>query len=66
MNPRSATQELNMTVKQGSGKLDVRVETHTVPTKYGGNGTTPQRHMNVDLYPKKSNPLPNNGHKILE
>jgi len=66
MNPTSATQELNMTVTKGTGKLDVRVETHTVPKKYGGNGTTPQRHMNVDLYPKKSNPLPNKGHKILD
>lgn len=64
---QSATsQELNMTVTKGTGKVDVRVETHVVPKKYGGNGTTPQKHLNVDLYPKKTNPLPNKGHKILE
>ena len=62
----NANQELNMTVTKGTGKVDVRVETHVVPKKYGGNGTTSQRHLNVDLYPKKSNPLPNKGHKILE
>ena len=66
MNPTSVTQELNMTETKGTRKLDIRVETHTVPKKHGGNGTTPQRHMNVDLYPKRSNPLPNKGHKILE
>jgi hypothetical protein len=64
-NPTSPNQEINMTVKTSTQKLDVRVETHTVPQKYGGNGVTPQKHMNVDLYPNKD-VLPNNGHKILE
>ena len=64
-NPLSPTQEINMTLQKGSQKLDFRIETHTVPVKYGGNGVTPQRHMNVDLYPNKK-VLPNSGHKILE
>lgn len=54
-----------MTFQKGTQKLDFRIETHTVPQKYGGNGLTPQRHMNVDLYPNKK-VLPNSGHKILE
>ena len=66
INPTSPNQELNLTIFKGNEKLDFRIETHVVPKKYGGNGKTPQRHMNVDLYPKKKNSLPNNGHKILE
>lgn len=65
INPLNPTQEINMTFQKGSKKLDFRVETHTLPKKFGGNGVTPQRHMNVDLYPNKK-VLPNNGHKILE
>lgn len=65
INPLNPTQEINMTIQKGAQKLDFRIETHTVPKKYGGNGVTPQRHMNVDLYPDKK-VLPNSGHKILE
>jgi hypothetical protein len=65
MNPTNPTQEFNMTIQYGTKKLDVRIETHPLPETYGGDGSTPVRHMNVDLYPKKSNPLPNKGHKIL-
>lgn len=53
-----------MTFQEGAQKLDFRIETHPLPEKFGGNGT-PQRHMNVDLYPNKK-VIPNNGHKILE
>ena len=63
-NPLSPNQELNLTINSIE-KMDFRIETHVVPTKYGGNGVTPQRHMNVDLYPDKK-VLPNSGHKILE
>jgi hypothetical protein len=65
LNPLNPTQEINMTFQKGTQKLDVRIETHTLPQKYGGNGLTPQRHLNVDLYPNKK-VLPNSGHKILE
>jgi RHS repeat-associated protein len=65
VNPLNPTQEINMTFQKGTQKLDLRIETHTIPKKYGGNGVTPQRHMNVDLYPNKK-VLPNSGHKILE
>lgn len=64
-NPLSPTQEVNLTFQKGTQKLDLRIETHPVPQKYGGKGMTPQRHMNVDLYPNKK-VLPNNGHKVLE
>ena len=53
-----------MTIQKGSSKIDFRIETHKLPPKYGGDGVTPVRHMNVDLKPKGN--LPNNGHKILE
>ncbi len=42
-------QEINYTFQQGSEKLDIRIKTHIVPEKFGGNGKTPQRHLNVDL-----------------
>ncbi|MBS3915313.1 MAG: hypothetical protein KG003_12530 [Bacteroidetes bacterium] len=64
-NPLGATQEINITFENGVIKLDFRIETHPLPVKYGGDGITPQRHMNVDLYPNKKT-LPNGGHKILE
>jgi hypothetical protein len=54
-----------MAFEKGTQKLDFRIETHTVPQRFGGNGVTPQKHMNVDLYPDKT-VLPNNGHKILD
>ena len=63
-NPLKPNQELNLTIKNIE-MMDFRIETHVVPTKFGGNGVTPQRHMNVDLYPDKK-VLPNSGHKILE
>jgi hypothetical protein len=50
-------------------KVDLRVESHALPSKYGGDGVTPQRHMNVDLYidgKRQFNTLPNNGHTILK
>jgi len=62
-NSLSAGQELNLTIQKGATKIDLRVETHRLPSKYGGDGITPTRHMNVDLSPE--NNLPNRGHKIL-
>lgn len=64
-NTLSPTQEINITIQKATQKLDFRIETHIVPTKYGGNGLTPQRHINVDIYPNKKI-IPNNGHVILE
>ncbi len=64
---RGFKQELNQTITDKNGKsLNVRVETHVVEKKFGGNGKTPQRHMNVETVPAKKNKLPNNGHVILE
>ncbi|MEO6963929.1 MAG: hypothetical protein ABIY90_18315 [Puia sp.] len=63
LNPMSPNQELNMTIKDGISKLDFRIETHNLPAKYGGDGVTPMRHMNVDLTPRSN--LPNSGHKLL-
>lgn len=40
-------------------KINMRIETHIVDPKYGGNGITPKRHMNVDYYingRRKDNP----------
>jgi hypothetical protein len=53
-----------MTIQKGTQKLDLRIETHPIPKKFGRNGE-PQRHLNIDIYPNKK-VLPNNGHKILE
>lgn len=59
-------QELNLIFSTGTKRqINLRIETHEVPTKFGGNGVTPQRHMNVDLLPNKKI-LPNAGHEILE
>ena len=63
INPMTPNQELNMTIKQGTQKLDLRVESHKLPAKYGGDGVNPTRHMNVDI---KGVNLPNKGHKKLE
>jgi RHS repeat-associated protein len=70
-NKLSDTQEINMTIKDKTGSgLNLRVETHTVPQKYGGNGKTPQRHMNVEPIKsngkKAQNNYPAGGHVILE
>ena len=64
-------QELNMTFKSKDGsKLDLRVETHEVPKSVGGNGTSPQRHLNADVTNSSGNRVKmkhiNGGHKILE
>ncbi len=64
-NPLAPNQEINLTFQQGTRKIDLRIETHPLPKKYGGDGITPQRHLNIDLYPNKK-VLPNDGHKILE
>jgi hypothetical protein len=53
-----------MTIMKDGSKINFRIETHPLPAKYGGDGVTPIRHMNVDLNP--NNDLPNNGHKILQ
>jgi hypothetical protein len=59
-------QEFNITLKLGNEKLDLRVETHTLPKNLGGKGPgIPIRHMNVDLTPGGKN-LPNSGHIILD
>ncbi len=58
-------QELNLTIKDGKQILNVRVETHAVQKKFGGNGTSPQRHLNVELQPPTIK-LPNRGHKFLD
>jgi hypothetical protein len=59
-------QELNMTIQHQRIKLDIRIETHIVPNKYGGSEMIPVRHLNLDLTPKSNPPLPNNGHVILK
>ena len=63
-------QEMNMTIKNPDGsKLDMRIETDVVSKKYGGNGTTPQRHLNADVYNSNGNRVKmdhiNRGHKVL-
>jgi RHS repeat-associated protein len=63
INPMNPNQELNMTIKSGGQKLDLRIESHKLPVKFGGNGIDPTRHMNVDI---KGINLPNKGHIILE
>jgi RHS repeat-associated protein len=63
VNPLKPNQEVNMTVTKDGQKLDLRIETHPLSKKLGGDGTTPQRHMNVDTKPKID--LPNKGHKII-
>jgi len=62
LNPMSPNQELNMTIYQGGQKLDLRIESHKLPLKFGGDGINPTRHMNIDI---KGINLPNKGHVIL-
>ena len=64
VNPLKGYQELNLTIQKGAEKLDLRIETHRLPEKYGGNGNAEVKHMNVDLKPKGN--LPNGGHVILQ
>jgi len=64
-NKLNITQELNMTIKYDGVKIDLRIETHSLPAKYGGDYVTPMRHINIDLTPRPTPPLPNNGHIIL-
>jgi RHS repeat-associated protein len=64
-------QELNMTFKNSDGsKLDMRIETHELPSHLGGDGVTPQRHLNADVTNSNGNRVKmkhiNGGHKILE
>jgi hypothetical protein len=64
-------QELNMTFNNPNGsRLDLRIETHKLSPKVGGDAKTPQRHLNVDVYNKSGNKVRmenlNRGHKILE
>ena len=72
-NPLNAAnkQELNMTFKNTHGsKLDLRIETHEVPKNLGGNGTTPQRHLNATVTNSGGNIVKmkhiQGGHKLLE
>ena len=64
INPLKPTQEINMTISKGSEKINLRIETHKVETRFGGNGQNPQKHMNVDYY--KNNKRKTNNHTILE
>ncbi len=71
VNPLKQGQELNMTFKNKDGsKLDMRVETHKLPQNVGGNGVSPQRHLNADVTNSSGNTVKmkhiNGGHKILE
>jgi len=69
-NKLNSNQELNLTIKDGNGgKIDMRVESHPLPAKYGGDGKSSTRHMNVDLSKngkKQRGALPKSGHKNLE
>jgi len=59
-----SNQELNLIIKHSELQLNLRIETHSLPLKYGGAGQGfPIRHMNIEIFPKY--PLPNNGHVIL-
>lgn len=58
------TQDLNIIISKESEKINLRVETHVVDKKYGGNGINPQKHMNVDYY--NNNKRKTNSHKIIE
>ena len=49
INPTKPNQELNMTIRSGDQKLDLRIESHKLPPKDGGDGVNPTRHMNVDI-----------------
>lgn len=64
-NKMTSNQELNLTIEYNGQKLDMRIETHPLPAKYGGDGIIPIRHLNLDLYPRSLRNLPNNGHIIL-
>jgi RHS repeat-associated protein len=64
-------QEVNMTFKNTDGsKLDFRIETHRLSPSVGGNGVTPQRHLNATVTNSNGNVVTmkhiNKGHKILE
>jgi RHS repeat-associated protein len=65
LNPLSSNQELNLTIRDNSSKINLRIETHDLPLDLGGQGKgSPVRHMNVDLTPGQK-ALPNSGHVIL-
>ena len=63
-NKLKPTQELNLTIEKGAEKINMRVETHVVDKKFGGNGTSPEKHMNVDYF--KNGKRKTNDHTILE
>ena len=65
MNSLNDNRDLNMTIKYNDQKLDMRIESHPLPFKYGGDGITPTPHLNLDLTPRIQPGLPNNGHVIL-
>jgi hypothetical protein len=64
LNNLKTTQEVNMTIQKGTEKINLRIESHIVEKKFGGNGTSSQRHMNVDYY--KNGRRKTNNHTILE
>ena len=65
-NALKGNQELNLSIFHDGSQLNLRVETHDLPTSLGGNGKgDPVRHMNVELSPGGKN-LPNAGHIILK
>ncbi|MBO9613212.1 MAG: RHS repeat-associated core domain-containing protein [Dyadobacter sp.] len=71
VNPLKPGQELNMTFQStDASKLDLRVETHKLSPSVGGNGVTPQRHLNATVTNASGNTVKmkhiNGGHKILE
>lgn len=64
IHPLKPIQEVNMTIQKGGEKINLRIETHRIDNKNGGNGATPQRHMNVDYY--NNGKRKTNDHTILE
>lgn len=64
LNKLKPTQEVNITIGKAAEKINLRIETHVIDKKFGGNGTSSQRHMNVDYY--KNGKRKTNDHTILE
>jgi hypothetical protein len=61
-----------MTIKNTDGsRMELRVESHDLPTKLGGQGKgSPVRHLNAEVFNPNGNQVKmkhiNGGHKILE
>jgi RHS repeat-associated protein len=55
-NTLKPNQELNITIEHQGVKTNIRIETHILPPKYGGDYITPMRHLNSPL---------NGGHLLL-